>query len=426
MSLVATPTRIQSLDQFRGYSVAGMFVVNFLGGLAVTHQVLKHNNTHFSYADSIMPSFIFACGYSYRMSFLRRLGDIGPAATRWRFISRSLGLILLSLMVFGFNDEFKKWSEISLASGFTFIIELLKANMWEVLAIIGACQILIMPLVAKSVRVRIAGFIGLGVLHVLLSWWFNYDFVYGRPNWLDDLLGTSGKRAWDGGFFGLLAWSQMMLAGTLAYDIIQRYASRGAVKQLGLWGIALMLAGYGLSCLTRLYDLPGGAVEAQGGAAVQAVAATGDEATGAASSLKDSPVIPDWSQAAGRSWTDLLAEPPFVPPPEAERRAINYWMMDKRLPTPSFVLFSTGCAMALYGLFVLVCDIGGWTLGLFRTFGQNPLAAYVIHHFVESAILGVVPKDSPAAWATLGMCVAFGITYMFVRFLEKRGLYLRL
>ncbi|MEZ6151428.1 MAG: hypothetical protein R3C09_15005 [Pirellulaceae bacterium] len=67
MSL-ATPTRIQSLDQFR-YSVAGMFVVNFLGGLAVTHQVLKHNNTHFSYADSIMPSFIFACGYSYRMSF---------------------------------------------------------------------------------------------------------------------------------------------------------------------------------------------------------------------------------------------------------------------------------------------------------------------------------------------------------------------
>ncbi|MEZ6151426.1 MAG: hypothetical protein R3C09_14995 [Pirellulaceae bacterium] len=181
-----------------------------------------------------------------------------------------------------------------------------------------------------------------------------------------------------------------------------------------------------MSCLTRLYDLRQAVQEAQGGAAVQAVAATGDEATGAASSLKDSPVIPDWSQAAGRSWTDLLAEPPFVPPPEAERRAINYWMMDKRLPTPSFVLFSTGCAMALYGLFVLVCDIGGWTLGLFRTFGQNPLAAYVIHHFVESAILGVVPKDSPAAWATLGMCVAFGITYMFVRFLEKRGLYLRL
>ena len=425
MSLVATPTRIQSLDQFRGYSVAGMFVVNFLGGLAVTHQVLKHNNTHFSYADSIMPSFIFACGYSYRMSFLKRLDDIGPAATRWRFLSRSLSLILLSLMVFGFNEEFKSWSEMSLAGGLTFLIELLKANMWEVLAIIGACQILIMPLVSKSASVRIGGFIGFGLLHGLLSWWFNYDFVYGRPNWFDDMLGTSGKRAWDGGFFGLLAWSQMMLAGTLAYDLVKRLASPGAAVRLGMWGDALMLAGYGLSCLTRLYDLPSSSAEVQGGEAAQSLN-VGDAVTVGSKSLKDSPVMPDWSQAAGRSWTDLLAEPPLAPPPGVEQRALNYWMMDKRLPTPSFVLFSTGCAMALYGLFVWACDIRGWTLGLFRTFGQNPLAAYVIHHFVETAILGVVPKDSPVAWATLGMCVAFGITYMFVRFLEKRGLYLRL
>jgi predicted acyltransferase len=424
MSLAATPTRIQSLDQFRGYSVAGLFVVNFLGGLAVTHQVLRHNNTHFSYADSIMPSFIFACGYSYRMSFLKRLEDIGPAAARWRFLSRSFGLILLSLMVFGFNEEFKSWSEMSLASGLQFVVELLKANMWEVLAIIGACQILIMPLVAKSMSVRIGGFVGLGVLHLLLSWWFNYDFVYGRPNWLDELLGTSGKRAWDGGFFGLLAWSEMMLAGTLAYDIIQRHASRGAAVRLGAWGGLLMLAGYGLSGLTRLYDLPG--VDA-----LPPIAAISDDSAAATtepvkSELGDSPVLPDWSQAQGRSWSELLAEPPFLPPPTVERRALNYWMMDKRLPTPTFVLFSTGFAMALYGLFVWGCDMCGWTLGLFRTFGQNPLAAYIIHHFVENAILAVVPKDSPLAWATLGLCVSFGITYMFVRFLEKRGLYLRL
>ncbi|MEZ6077574.1 MAG: hypothetical protein R3C56_18485 [Pirellulaceae bacterium] len=113
----------------------------------------------------------------------------------------------------------------------------------------------------------------------------------------------------------------------------------------------------------------------------------------------------------------MLAEPPFVPPPEAEQRAINYWMMDKRLPTPSFVLFSTGCAMALYGLFVLVCDIGGWTLGLFRTFGQNPLAAYVIHHFVESAILEWFPRtlrrlgppwECASHWYHLHVCPLLG------------------
>ena len=29
---------------------------------------MKHNNTYFSYADSIMPSFLFACGFSYRLT----------------------------------------------------------------------------------------------------------------------------------------------------------------------------------------------------------------------------------------------------------------------------------------------------------------------------------------------------------------------
>ncbi len=415
MSLAATPTRIISLDQFRGYSVAGMFVVNFLGGLAITHQFLRHNNTHFSYADSIMPSFIFACGYSYRMSFLKRLDDIGPAAARWRFLSRSLALILLSLMVFGFDSQFSSWSEMSLAGGLKFVIELFKANMWEVLAIIGACQILTMPLIAKSALVRGLAVLGFGLTHVLISWWFNYDFLYGLPNGLDSFLGTQGKRAWDGGFFGLLAWSQIMLAGSLAYDIIQRHASVGAARRLIGWGLLLMLVGYGLSCLTRLYDLPSDASQD-----VTALVHSSNHESAA------SPVIPDFSRAAGRKWSQLLAEPPFVPPPEFEQRSRNYWMMDKRITSQSFVLFSTGFAAALYGLFVWVCDVSRFSVGIFRTFGQNPLAAYIIHHFVEHAILMVVPKDSPLAWACLGLCVSFGITYLFVRFLEKRGLYLRL
>ena len=37
--------RILSMDQFRGYTVAGMFLVNFLGGYAAIHPVFKHNNT---------------------------------------------------------------------------------------------------------------------------------------------------------------------------------------------------------------------------------------------------------------------------------------------------------------------------------------------------------------------------------------------
>ena len=55
--------RIQSLDQFRGYTVAAMFVVNFLGGFASVPAILRHHNTYCSYADIVMPHFFFAVGF---------------------------------------------------------------------------------------------------------------------------------------------------------------------------------------------------------------------------------------------------------------------------------------------------------------------------------------------------------------------------
>src|SRR5579883_576724 len=83
MSSVPTPARIVSMDQFRGYTVAGMFLVNFVGGLGCFPEVLKHHNDHpyFSYADTIMPSFMFAAGFSLRLTTLRRLGKQGPLRT---------------------------------------------------------------------------------------------------------------------------------------------------------------------------------------------------------------------------------------------------------------------------------------------------------------------------------------------------------
>ena len=70
MSKMTTMGRIDSIDQFRGYTVAGMIVVNFLGVCYMTSEpaILRHHNTYFSYADTIMPSFMFACGFSYRLT----------------------------------------------------------------------------------------------------------------------------------------------------------------------------------------------------------------------------------------------------------------------------------------------------------------------------------------------------------------------
>lgn len=407
MSIGANAGRINSLDQFRGYSVAAMFVVNFLGGLAITHQVLKHNNTHFSYADSIMPSFLFACGFSYHMSFLKRLTELGRSAARMRFLSRSLGLILLSLMLTGFNSKFDKWSSMTPQTVATFVAELFKANLWEVLAIIGALQIIILPIVASGALVRSLAIVLCALVHVWISWSFNYEFVYGRPSWMDAYFGAVGKRAWDGGFFGLISWAEVMLAGTLAYDIINKHRSAGAAVRLLAWGSLLMLIGYSLSCMTRLYDVAGTSGET-------------------ASPTATSPVMPPIEKAAGRKWTTLLAEPPFVAPPPPNQRQLNYWMMDKRVVTQAFMFFSTGFACALFGLFVIACDIWSIESGLFKTFGQNPLAAYIVHHFVANAVLNLVPKDAPMSLTIAGLAFFFTITYCFVRFLENRGLYLRM
>src|SRR3954453_19505276 len=107
--------RIASMDQFRGYTVAGMFVVNFLGGLAAIPSVLKHNNNYFSYADSIMPSFLFAAGFSYRLSSLRRLGRGGAGAV-WRHgLGRGLALVLVSLAMYGaeaLGGTFKSFADL--------------------------------------------------------------------------------------------------------------------------------------------------------------------------------------------------------------------------------------------------------------------------------------------------------------------------
>jgi drug/metabolite transporter (DMT)-like permease len=100
--------------------------------------------------------------------------------------------------------------------------------------------------------------------------------------------------------------------------------------------------------------------------------------------------------------------------------------MDKRLVTPSFILFATGFAFALYGGFVLACDLGGRRSDTFRMLGQNPLVAYLLHYPVERSIHALMPDDCPWWWCLLGLALFLAIMMLFVRYLDRRKLYLRL
>jgi predicted acyltransferase len=101
-------------------------------------------------------------------------------------------------------------------------------------------------------------------------------------------------------------------------------------------------------------------------------------------------------------------------------------MMSKRIVSIPFSLFATGFSMTLLAGFVVFADIGGISIGLFRTFGTNALAAYVLHHPLAVAVLGIVPTDAPLWWCLIGLAMFYGTTYIFVRFLEKQRVYIKL
>ena len=45
--------RIASMDQFRGYTMTGMFLVNFIGSFAVVPLAFKHHNTYRRHAVTL-------------------------------------------------------------------------------------------------------------------------------------------------------------------------------------------------------------------------------------------------------------------------------------------------------------------------------------------------------------------------------------
>ena len=211
--------RLHSLDQFRGYTVAGMFLVNFLGGFAAVHPLLKHHNTYCSYADTIMPQFFFAVGFAFRLAFLRHVEKVGAAQAYRQAIVRGFGLILVGVVVYHLDGKFPSWEALSKDGLGGFLSTAWRRSMFQALVHIGVTSLWVLPVIARSARTQIFWLAGSAALHVWLSasWWHE---------WL------RANRVIDGGPLGFLTWTIPVLAGSSAVAVVPIMAEGTAIGGL--------------------------------------------------------------------------------------------------------------------------------------------------------------------------------------------------
>ncbi len=395
MSSGEVKQRLVSLDQFRGYTVAGMFLVNFFGSYTICPQILKHSHDYCSYADTIMPQFLFAVGFALRLSFNRQVELHGRPAAWNRMIRRMFGLIAVSLFWYSYTNTSGIESHMASQGWGGTLFWLFKRAWFQTLLHIAVTSIWILPVLSSSVGIRFLYAALSGLAHVGLSWWFNFEWC------------NTGDNCIDGGPLGFLTWCIPALAGTWACDVARSRTISGGVTRLVAAGLLAMGTGWLLSCGTTIYNVPADQVDQL-----------------ADQKLAANPVIP--SKAQWDQWNFQLAEPPFVAPPDKTLRKWNYWMMSQRAGTLTYPLFTAGFSLVVYAFFLMIGDGFGIQVGIFRTFGVNALSGYVIHDLTGS-IVGAFfnNKTSAPAMQLVALVVFFLLNYLVLRTMEKRQLLLR-
>ena len=371
------PTRLASLDQFRGATVLAMFAVNFVGGLAHVPAGLKHHHTYCSFADTIMPAFLFAVGFGMRLSFLRRREADGPAKAYRHFLGRCGGLILLGVLWYHLTGKHDTVADLTAKPLGEFLLAAVKRHPFETLTHIGVTTLWCLPVVAAAGRVRVLFAVASGGLHVWLSHLGYYQWTLTPP------VGING------GPLGFLAWTIPLVLGTHAHDwtTTPNDPAEGPGQKVVAAGGLLMAAGYALSCLNR------------------------------------------WTTPNVWTWTgdwrqDQLADWPFVP--LSEPWQLNYWAMSLRAGSVPYTLFAGGVAVTAFAAFQLLCDRWGFRWGYLDLLGRHALAGYLVHDLAGETVKPFVPKDSPLGWVMIAFAVYLLLVTVVLRYLDHHRLFLKL
>lgn len=376
--------RLESIDQFRGYTVAGMFLVNFVGGYACIPAFFRHFNTYCSFADTIMPQFFLAVGLTYRLTFMRRLQGDNPASATRHALSRNLGLLLFGFVFHGLDGSVATYAELIARGWHVFIPTAFERDFFGTLTIIAVTSIWVLPVIGKSFRARILW------MFFSVALWLFFALVpapWSGATYVDFAL---RRPVIDGGPLGFLTWTVPLLVGSLACDWMS--LAQGSHRRMIATGLGLVVLGYGISCIGQ-----------DGLAALPFVPPPAD------------PSQMSLAEQAGRvfSTTAYQQQGDFL------KTRVNAWTMSQRVGGPAYLVFSAGFGLLVFEFFRWACDRLKFRVGLFHTLGINALAGYVLHPMVASKIKPFVPRDSPLIYVLLAFAWYFVITWAILRHLEK-------
>jgi predicted acyltransferase len=207
--------RILSLDQFRGFAIFGMILVNYLGRFEVIHETFKHPRFGMTFANAIAPFFLFAVGMGFRISLMKKIQQIGPKKSYLMAVKRYLILIPIGIVLYGPDPV---------------------CDMWDALVDIGFAGLLTLPFILTSRRVRISmAFVFLIIYQLIFAF-------TGYGEW-------TMQHSIDGGPLGPISWASILFFGTVLMDDLLNTSSSTFMKRSLMLGSVLSLLGLGMSYL---------------------------------------------------------------------------------------------------------------------------------------------------------------------------------
>lgn len=329
------PTRLVSLDVFRGLTIAGMLVVNTPGHGSSTFQALKHARWNgCTPTDWIMPFFLFIVGVSMSLSFAARRargeddGAMLRHAARRSAILFALGLLYNWFPFVGWSLDTCRIPGVLQRIAFCYLLVAVIALRLTIRAQIVTGAALLIGYFAAMTMAPVPG---RGVVAL----------TYENANanlaaWLDQLLMGRhlqyGKRDWDAnGLLASLPAAATMLIGAFVGRWLQGGGhanhDKNRLGRLAFAGAALAFAGW----------IWGG--------------------------------LPGWSGVLS------LGEPRL--------RAAWVFAINKPIWTSSYVLFTGGLACVLLAGCIWVIDVRRFVaLNMpFVVLGANPILAYILASF---------------------------------------------